>query len=173
MSLSDIGWNDEIVEDGKTIEENAWIKAETVYKVKFTAVMAEDTGLQVDGLGGAPGVHTARFAGSTRTATDNMDKLLSMLGGETNRAARFKTVIALILDDHRHEFTGICEGRIGFEKKGTKGFGYDPIFVPENYSESFGQLRNSVKDQISHRAQAINKLMDFLLKYYNYETIVM
>lgn len=161
VSLKEIGWSEEIPEDGTTIEENAWIKAEVVYKVKKSPVMAEDTGLLIDALNGEPGVHTARFAGPQKYPDDNMNKVLRLLEDSDNRTAQFKTVIALIIDDARHQFTGICKGRIGLEKRGTGGFGYDPIFVPDGYDQSFGELADRIKDKISHRAKAVEAVMRY------------
>ena len=161
QSLNDIGWSDEIEENGQTIEENAWIKAEAVWRVLSKPVLAEDTGLIIDALNGAPGVHSARYAGLDKNADKNVRKVLAELGNSDNRSARFKTVIALIIDKNRHQFTGICEGKIGYIRTGSGGFGYDPIFIPEGYKRSFGQLPDSTKDKISHRAQAVQAMMKF------------
>ncbi len=162
ISLKEIGWSEEIAEDGITIEENAWIKAEAVYEIKKSPVMAEDTGLLIDALNGEPGVHTARFAGPQKNPDDNINKVLGLLANCENRAAQFKTIIALIIENTRHQFTGICEGHIGFEKRGPGGFGYDPIFIPEGYDQSFGELPNHIKDKISHRAKAVHGVMRYL-----------
>ena len=161
-SLRDIGWHNEIIEDGETIADNAWIKAETIWKAKTEPVLAEDTGLLIDALNGEPGVHTARYAGDERNNSKNMDLVLSKLKGKDKRTARFKTVIALIIDDERHQFTGICEGKIAYIKSGQKGFGYDPIFIPEGYDSSFAELSVSVKNSISHRARAVQSMMIYL-----------
>lgn len=162
LSLKDIEWTDEIVENGATIEENAWIKVETVWKKLGLPVIAEDTGLLVDALNGAPGVHTARYAGPEKDANKNMKKVLDQLGHSDKRSARFKTVLALIINDERHQFTGICEGKIGYIKTGNKGFGYDPIFIPKGYQRSFGQLTAKVKQSISHRANAVDQFLRYL-----------
>jgi XTP/dITP diphosphohydrolase len=162
LSLKDIEWTDEIVENGATIEENAWIKVETVWKKLGLPVIAEDTGLLVDALNGAPGVHTARYAGPEKDVNKNMKKVLDQLGHSDKRSARFKTVLALIINDERHQFTGICEGKIGYIKTGNKGFGYDPIFIPKGYQRSFGQLTAKVKQSISHRANAVDQFLRYL-----------
>ncbi|MEE9373349.1 MAG: RdgB/HAM1 family non-canonical purine NTP pyrophosphatase [Saprospiraceae bacterium] len=164
MSLKEIEWTEEIEENGDTLEENAWIKAETVWNKLGLPVIAEDTGLMVDFLNGAPGVHTARYAGDQKNGNDNMQKLLDQLGYSEKRTARFTTVMAMILDDQRHQFTGKCEGKIGYIKTGNKGFGYDPIFIPQGYGQSFGQLSAKTKQKISHRSLALDQLLRFLLK---------
>ena len=162
LSLKDIEWTDEIIENGATIEENAWVKAETVWKKLGLPVIAEDTGLLVDALNGAPGVHTARYAGPGKDMNKNMQKVLDQLGHSDKRSARFKTVLALIINDERHQFTGICEGKIGYIKTGNKGFGYDPIFIPKGYQRSFGQLSAAVKQSISHRTNAVDQFLRYL-----------
>lgn len=162
LSLKEIQWDTEIEENGMTIEENAWIKAEAVWKKLGLPVIAEDTGLLVDALDGAPGVHTARFAGPKRDANENMQKVLQLLGHSDKRSARFKTVLALIINDERYQFTGVCEGKIGYIKTGNKGFGYDPIFIPQGYQRSFGQLSPKVKQEISHRAAAVDQFVRFI-----------
>ena len=162
ISLKEIDWTEEIIENGNTIEDNAWIKAEAVWKKLNLPVVAEDTGLLVDALNGAPGVHTARYAGPGRDSNKNMQKVLEELGLSDKRTAHFKTVIAFIHNDNRYQFTGKCNGKIGYIKTGNKGFGYDPIFIPEGYQRSFGQLSAKTKDKISHRAQAVEQLMRFL-----------
>ena len=164
VSLKQIGWLDDIVEDGKTIEENAWIKAETVHKSMNHAVMAEDTGLIIDALEGEPGVHSARYAGPQRDDKKNIKKVLNKLAGRTDRSARFKTVIALIINEERHQFTGVCEGRISELILGNNGFGYDPIFMPEGHRYTFAELSSDIKDKISHRALAVDSMMRFLGK---------
>lgn len=161
-SLKELDWTEEIVEDGLTIEENAWIKAETVWKKLSIPVLAEDTGLLIDALNGAPGVYTARYGGPEKDANQNMQKVLSELRNKENRSARFKTVMSFIQNDKRHQFTGICEGKIGYIKTGNKGFGYDPIFIPKGYDRSFGQLSAKVKQEISHRSAAVDQFLRFL-----------
>jgi XTP/dITP diphosphohydrolase len=161
-SLKEIGWTKEIEEYGTTIAENAWIKAETVFKSLHSPVMGEDTGLFIDTLQGEPGVHSARYAGPERDPQKNIDKVLRAMSANDHRTARFKTVIALIIDDNRHEFTGVCEGRIAHVRLGNKGFGYDPIFIPKGYDYSFGELADKVKDEISHRSLAVGAMLRFL-----------
>ena len=162
LSKDAIGCIEDIPETGKNLTENAIIKAEYVtdrYKVNC---FSEDTGLEVDVLDGSPGVHTARYAGEERSDELNMQKLLKALEGKTNRAAQFRTVVALILDGKLHTFEGIVRGQIALEKKGDQGFGYDPIFIPDGYNKSFAQLDSSIKNSISHRAKAIQNLIQFL-----------
>ena len=123
---------------------------------------ADDTGLEVDALNGEPGVYSARYAGPQRNADDNMDKLLSELENKASRAAQFKTVIALHLNGELHTFPGICKGAITTERHGDKGFGYDPIFKPEDYKQTFAQMDLELKNKIGHRGKAIQKLISFL-----------
>ena len=169
LSLSDIGCHVDIPETGTTLEENAMQKAQYIWDHYHMEVFADDTGLEVDALGGAPGVYSARYAGGEGHDSEaNMRKLLGELAENNNRHARFRTVIALILktddDCQVHCFEGIVEGHIAREKKGTEGFGYDPIFVPDGYDESFAQLGMDIKNHISHRARAVAKLAEFLSK---------
>jgi XTP/dITP diphosphohydrolase len=165
VSLKDIGCLDDIPETGDTLEENALQKADYVYQKYHLDCFADDTGLEVEALKGAPGVHSARYAeGTDHDSEANMRKLLSELGNNNNRKAQFRTVIALLLNGELHEFEGKVEGRIDTEKHGTEGFGYDPIFIPEGYQESFAQLGEDIKNQISHRARAVRLLADYLLK---------
>jgi len=161
-SLKDINWTEEIEENGLTIEENAWIKAEAVWSALGVPVLAEDTGLLIEALNGAPGVHTARYAGDEKNDRKNMQKVLDQLGHSDKRKAKFITVMALIMNDQRRQFTGVCEGKIGYIKSGSGGFGYDPIFIPEGYNRSFGQLSQKVKNEMSHRSKAIDKVLRFL-----------
>lgn len=166
VSLKDIGCHEEIPETGITLEQNAMQKAEYVNSKYTLDCFADDTGLEVEAIGGAPGVHSARFAeGTDHDSEANMRKLLSLLQGEENRRAQFRTVIALIIGGRRYEFEGLVRGTIATEKHGTEGFGYDPIFMPEGYTETFGELGESVKNQISHRARATRKLADFLINH--------
>lgn len=163
-SLSQLGCFEDIPETGSTLTENAWQKADYVNEHYGPLnVFADDTGLEVEALGGEPGVHSARYAeGTDHDSEANMRKLLAKLDGSTNRRARFRTVIALILNGERHTFEGEVKGRIDTEKHGTEGFGYDPLFIPDGYDESFAQLGENVKNQISHRARAVRKLAEFL-----------
>lgn len=162
LSLSDIGCSEDIPETETTIEGNAKLKANYVTRNYGFDCFADDTGLEVEILNGEPGVYSARYAGEQCNANDNMDKLLNALANETNRKAHFKTVIALNLNNEQHLFTGIVKGTITTEKSGNLGFGYDPIFQPKGYQETFGQLSLKVKNTISHRAKATQKLISFL-----------
>ena len=163
ISLKDIGCDVDIPETGDTLEENALMKAEYVKQHFGMDCFADDTGLEVEALNGAPGVHSARYAeGTDHDSNANMEKLLRELGNNNNRKARFRTVIALLLNGETHQFEGIVNGRIAFEKHGTEGFGYDPIFVPDGYQHSFAELGMDVKNHISHRARAVARLADFL-----------
>lgn len=163
VSLKDIGCDVDIPETGDTLEENALMKAEYVKQHFGMDCFADDTGLEVEALNGAPGVHSARYAeGTDHDSNANMEKLLRELGNNNNRKARFRTVITLLLNGETHQFEGIVNGRIAFEKHGTEGFGYDPIFVPDGYQHSFAELGMDVKNHISHRARAVARLADFL-----------
>lgn len=171
LSLADIGCHDDIPEDADTLEENAMIKARYIWDHYHMNVFADDTGLEVEALDGRPGVHSARYAeGTDHDSEANMKKLLGELAENNNRNARFRTVIALLLENGEGnapdaiEFEGIVEGTIARERRGKEGFGYDPIFVPKGYDESFAQLGIEVKNKISHRARAVAKLAEFLSK---------
>ena len=165
LSLKDIGCNADIPETGSTLEENALQKAQYVYDNYHIDCFADDTGLEVDALGGAPGVYSARYAGGEGHDSEaNMTKLLGELGENNNRRARFRTVIALIQQGEVHEFEGIVNGQIIRERRGGEGFGYDPIFQPDGYDQTFAELGIEIKNQISHRARATQKLADYLLK---------
>jgi len=163
VSLSDIGCHEDIPETADTLEGNALMKAKYVKEHYHIDCFADDTGLEVDALNGEPGVHSARYAeGTDHNSEANMQKLLHKLDGQTNRNAHFRTVIALIQGEGIHEFEGRVDGHIATEKSGTAGFGYDPIFVPDGYSQSFAELGDDIKNQISHRARATQKLAEFL-----------
>jgi XTP/dITP diphosphohydrolase len=162
ISLESIGCFEEIPETAATIEENAIMKANYVTQKYGFDCFADDTGLEVDALNGEPGVYSARYAGEQRNANDNMNKLLDALANKTNRNAQFKTVIALNLNGEQHLFTGIARGEITLEKTGNQGFGYDPIFQPEGFSETFAQLSIEKKGKISHRGKATAQLTAFL-----------
>jgi XTP/dITP diphosphohydrolase len=162
LSLADINCYEDIPETQATIEGNAKQKADYIKTQYGYDCFADDTGLEVDALDGAPGVYSARYAGPERDATANMKKLIHDLSDKDNRAAQFKTVIALHLNGVFHEFTGICRGQIIGEKRGGQGFGYDPIFQPKGYESTFAQMDLSLKNQIGHRGKAIRKLIDFL-----------
>lgn len=162
LSLEEIGCHEDIPETSPTIEGNAIQKAEYVKEKYGYDCFADDTGLEVEALNGAPGVYSARYAGEEKSSEANIGKLLSEMEGEEDRSARFKTVIALYLNDQLHTFTGICSGNIIFERKGLQGFGYDPVFQPEGKSVTFAEMDLTEKSEISHRARAIRKLIDFL-----------
>ena len=164
QSLKDINCFDEIVENKNTIEGNAILKAEYVHEKFKVDCFADDTGLEVESLDGLPGVMSKRFSGLDYSAEKNISKLLIMMKSASNRKARFKTVIALILNGELSVFTGICEGEIVFTKKGSKGFGYDPIFKPIGYEFTFAEMDMEMKNSIGHRAKAVNKLIEFLSK---------
>lgn len=164
LSLSDIGFEAEIEETGTTLEENSAIKAEAVYQwildhghCSLDGVFADDTGLEIDALGGKPGVYTARWAGEPAA---NRKKALSELQGKTDRGAQFRTVITLIkVTGERLAVSGIVRGRIAEEEYGNGGFGYDPVFIPEGYDKTFGELPAEIKNSISHRARALQALV--------------
>lgn len=162
LSLEAIGCLEEIPETAATIEGNAILKADYVTSKYGYDCFADDTGLEVEALNGEPGVYSARYAGENRDANDNMNKVLDGLQNTTNRKAQFKTVIALNRNGKQHLFTGIAAGAILTEKLGDKGFGYDPIFQPSGYEESFAQLPFETKNKISHRALATQQLISFL-----------
>lgn len=161
VSLKDIGCNEEIPEDYETLEENALQKALFIKNKYGYDCFADDTGLEVDALDGKPGVYSARYAGENRSAEDNMKKVLMEMEQENERNARFKTVIALSMSGKEYLFEGSVEGKILEEKRGEKGFGYDPIFQPRNYDKSFAEMTNEEKNKISHRGRAVKKLIDF------------
>jgi XTP/dITP diphosphohydrolase len=164
ISLESIGCFEEIPETADTIEENAIMKANYVTDKYGFDCFADDTGLEVVSLNGEPGVYSARYAGEQRSSEDNMDKLLLNLEDKTDRKAQFKTVITLNLKGEQFLFTGIASGEITLEKNGNQGFGYDPIFRPENYQETFAQLSLETKNRISHRGKATQELIAFLNK---------
>ncbi len=163
LSLQSVNITEDIPETGNTLQENALQKARYVYRKTGKNCFADDTGLQVEALNGAPGVYSARYAGAEKDAGKNMDKLLHELAGITNRKANFTTVIALILDGKEYLFEGKVTGEIALEKSGDKGFGYDPVFIPDECKPlTFAQLPLSEKNKISHRARAFQKLVAFL-----------
>ena len=164
VSLEEIGCTEDIPETADTIEGNAILKANYVSKKYGYDCFADDTGLEVEALNGAPGVYSARYAGEQKDANDNMDKLLSELKDKLNRKANFKTVIALNLNGKQNLFTGIINGKIIEEKIGTNGFGYDPIFVADRYEKTFAELTMEEKSTISHRGIAVKQLIEELKK---------
>ena len=163
LSLEDIGCHDDIPEKGQTLEDNALIKAQYIYNKYNVDCFADDTGLEVDALGGAPGVYSARYAGGPgHDSNANMTKLLHELENNNNRRARFRTVIALIINGKTKTFDGIVNGEIITQRRGGEGFGYDPIFQPEGHNKTFAEMGADVKNQISHRARAVQKLAEYL-----------
>jgi XTP/dITP diphosphohydrolase len=164
VSLEEIGCFEDIPETAVTIEGNAILKANYVTEKYGYDCFADDTGLEVEALNGAPGVYSARYAGEQKNANDNMDKLLFELKDKTNRKANFKTVIALNLKGKQNLFTGIIHGKIIEEKNGTNGFGYDPIFVADGYNKTFAELSMEEKSTISHRGIAVKQLIDYFMK---------
>lgn len=163
--LREINFLGEIPETQDTIEGNALQKARFLYERIQTNCFADDTGLETEALNGAPGVHSARYAGKSKDDSANVKKLLKELEGKSNRKARFKTVIALIFKGKEYTFEGIINGHIAEEPKGDSGFGYDPVFIPENYNKTFAELDPEEKNRISHRGLAVQKLADFLEKH--------
>ncbi len=165
VPMSQIGVKEDIPETSPTIEGNALQKARYLYDRYKVNCIAEDTGLEIDGLGGAPGVYSARYAGEEKNAEANIQLVLKNLAEKDDRTARFRTVIALIINEKEQTFEGIIEGKIDTKKSGNGGFGYDPIFIPDGYNQSFGEMDEAIKNQISHRSLALKKLMDFLNNY--------
>ena len=165
LSLKDIQCFDDIPETADTLEGNARQKAQYIAGKYGMDCFADDTGLEVEALNGAPGVFSARYAGDGHDSEANMQKLLKELEGKENRKAQFRTAICLIMNGEEHLFEGIVKGEIIGEKKGSQGFGYDPIFVPEGYDLTFSELGNDIKNTISHRARAVEMLCHFLLEH--------
>ena len=165
VSLSEIDCHDDIPETADTLEGNALQKARYIKEHFGYDCFADDTGLEVEALSNAPGIYSARYAGPGHDSEANMNKLLQEMKDKENRKAQFRTAIALILNGKEYLFEGIVRGSIITEKRGNSGFGYDPIFVPENYTETFAELGNDIKNQISHRAEAVKKLIEFLSNY--------
>lgn len=161
-SLDDLGFTGEIEENADTLEGNASIKSSVIYNLYHCDCFADDTGLEVEALDGAPGIHSARFATDGHDFEANLVKLMSLMEGKKNRKARFRTVISLILNGKEHQFEGIVNGTIIDTRKGTEGFGYDPVFIPDGYAETFAEMNADLKNSISHRGRAFMKLCDFL-----------
>ncbi|MBN2166649.1 MAG: RdgB/HAM1 family non-canonical purine NTP pyrophosphatase [Marinilabiliaceae bacterium] len=162
LSLKEYSISEEIPEDGSTLDENASQKAWYVYNKTNINCIADDTGLEIESLNGEPGVYSARYAGIEKNARLNMEKVLTKLLGVANRKARFRTVISAIINGMEYQFDGVVNGVITTEPKGNGGFGYDPIFIPDGYVETFAELDFDVKNSISHRGKAVNKLVEFL-----------
>ena len=170
VGLSDIGIMEEIPEPGTTIKENSFLKAKYVRdflktRNEMRVVFADDSGLEVTALNNSPGVYSARYSGIPKNDENNNNKLLLELKLITNRTARFITVITLILNDEIYYFEGEVKGTIAYEPRGNNGFGYDPLFIPQRYRSTFGELSSDIKNSISHRAIAVKKLIDFLTDY--------
>lgn len=164
LSLTDIGYLENITETGSTFNENAFIKANTIYQIYKKPIFADDSGLEVRALNGRPGVHSARYAGvDLKNFEPHIVKLLNELNGVKDRKARFKTVICLIINDKTYYFEGLINGQIIDHPRGNNGFGYDPIFVPDGYTKTFAEMDLAEKNKISHRSQAIRKMIDFIM----------
>ena len=163
-SLKEIGINVDIPEPHDTLKENASEKSRTIFELTQQNCFSEDTGLEVDALNGAPGVRSARYAGEPSNPEKNIEKLLHEMNGKSNRAARFRTVVSLILNGKEYWFEGVCEGKIIHEKRGEDGFGYDPVFIPIGSDSTFAQMDMNEKNLFSHRKKAIDKLIAFLLE---------
>jgi XTP/dITP diphosphohydrolase len=164
ISMNDAGLKDDIPEDGKTFAENALIKARYVYRATGKNCLADDSGLCVEALDGEPGVYSARYAGEQKNSNDNVNLLLKNLHNSSNRKAEFVTVIALLFNGEEHLFEGVCKGHITETPRGTSGFGYDPVFIPEGESITFAEMTPEQKNQHSHRAKALQKMSAFLLQ---------
>jgi len=165
ISLKDIGCDEDLREDGRTLEANALQKARYIHEKYHLICFADDTGLEVEALNGEPGVFSARYAGAHRSDSDNVDLLLSKMENETNRKGRFRTVIALAAGEEEFLFEGIVNGHIARERRGTNGFGYDPVFIPEGFEKTFAEMTMEEKGAISHRGRAVEKLAGFLAVY--------
>ncbi len=164
ITLKESGIDIDIPEPHDTLEANATEKAKTIFKLTNKNCFSEDTGLEVDALNGEPGVKSARYAGDSRSFDDNIDKLLTNLKSTDNKAARFRTVISLILDGEEYFFEGICAGEIISERRGKNGFGYDPVFIPTGSHKTFAEMDMAEKNKFSHRKKAMEKLINFLNK---------
>lgn len=162
LSLTDFGFVDEIAETGLTLDENSQIKARTVFEKTGYFCFADDTGLEIEALNFEPGVFSARYAGDQKNDSENIEKVLLNLQGITNRNARFRTVITLLIGQDEYYFEGRVDGKIIMEKRGEFGFGYDPIFIPEDESRTFAEMTLEEKNQFSHRARAFQKMIEFL-----------
>jgi XTP/dITP diphosphohydrolase len=165
LSMSDLNINEDIPENEPRLEGNALVKARYIHNITGMNVFADDTGLEIEALNGLPGVHSARFAGENKDSTANIEKVMLMLGNTENRKARFRTVIALILENKEYLFEGIVDGNIINESRGKEGFGYDPVFMPSGKNKTFAEMNLSEKNTISHRARAFEKLREFLYQY--------
>ncbi|MCX6316732.1 MAG: RdgB/HAM1 family non-canonical purine NTP pyrophosphatase [Bacteroidetes bacterium] len=165
ITLKEAGIDTDIPEPFDTLEENALGKSRAIYDMTGANCFSEDTGLEVEALNGEPGVKSARYAGESRSFDANIEKLLINLAGQNNRKARFRTVISLLIDGKETQFEGICNGQIIMEKRGERGFGYDPVFIPEGDLRTFAEMNLAEKSKYSHRARATEKLVAFLNSY--------
>ncbi len=163
FSLADLGYGEEILENSETLEENSLFKAKSIFEKFNLPTIADDTGLEIEALQGAPGVYSARYAGPDCDPGANIKKVLENLGGNKNRKARFRTIMTLYNTPRSLQFEGIVEGYILTEKRGSDGFGYDPIFAPEGFEKSFSEMSANEKNAISHRGIALNKLASYLI----------
>lgn len=164
QTLAELNYNQEIAETASDLEGNSLLKADKIYKKYGQIVVSDDSGLEVLALGGEPGVLSARYAGEEKNDQNNIEKLLVKLEGITNRTAQFRTVITWMSSKDIRQFEGIVGGVIAHEPRGAKGFGYDPVFIPDGHDKTFAQLTSNEKNKISHRANAIQKLLNFLKK---------
>lgn len=162
VSLADIGCREELPETGDTLEANSWQKAQYVWDHYGVSCFADDTGLEVEAINGEPGVYSAMYAGPQRDSGDNMRLLLGKLEGKENRRAQFRTCITLILNGEKHQFEGVVKGSILEAPRGAGGFGYDPLFVPDGYTQAFAEMPLTEKNKISHRSRAVQALIGFL-----------
>ena len=162
LTLPEAGIDEEIPEPHDTLEANAREKSMTIYRLTGSDCFSEDSGLEVEALGGAPGVRSARYAGEGLPAAAHINKLLLALKGQANRKARFRTVISLVIGGQEHQFSGTCEGHIALNPTGTQGFGYDPVFIPEGQEMTFAEMNTAGKNRYSHRIKAVKALLDFL-----------
>mgnify|MGYP001390916105 CR=1 FL=1 len=162
IGLSELGDLEDIPENEPTLEGNALVKAKTIWEKYGLSCFSDDTGLEIEALNGAPGVYSARYGGPEKDPEQNMDRILEELAGQQNRAAQFRTAVALILNGEEHLFEGVVKGAIRKERSGSKGFGYDPVFQPEGYSITFAEMDSAEKGKISHRGRAMAKLVEFL-----------
>lgn len=164
LSSKDFPELKEVIEDRPTLKGNALKKAQYVSQQTQLPSLSDDTGLEVEALNGRPGVYSARYAGRNASYQDNVLKLLDELNGKTNRAAQFRTVVALVDEGREYTFEGICKGEITTDQRGLKGFGYDPVFKPEGFDKTFAELDSDTKNEISHRGRAIQNFVQFLIK---------
>lgn len=162
VGLKDIGCVEELAEDQETLEGNSLQKAQYLHDQYGVNCFADDTGLEVSALNGEPGVYSARYAGDQRNNADNMALVMNKLEAKANRRARFRTVITFIIESQQQQFVGVIEGEITKEQRGSEGFGYDPIFIPEGFDKTFAEMSQSEKNEISHRGQAVRKLVEYL-----------